>query len=187
MVQLTIDTNNDSVEELEHALHLVQQAISRRQPKAQHYEPRPFHEPVHHVSHEPVHHVQTPHETHHEPVRQTYQEPVHQEPAHQQPVHQEPVRHPVEPVPSVAEAVQEAEDTFDAGFFKITLNHEKSEKKEAPQPVPTLNQLLSESLSDEDFEKLFKEQVANEKQHLEKDKSKQDAYIEIIEYNEEKN
>lgn len=91
------------------------------------------------------------------------------------------------PIQSKMDMPQVEETAVDTPFFKITVK-EGAEK----QAVPTLNQLINdESLTEDDLGKLFKEQMAQEeelkKSHPEPSKrEKTDEYIEIIEYDKEK-
>jgi hypothetical protein len=119
MVQVTFDTKNDSLEELKHALKILQDTIAKRHP--------------------------------------THAMDMPEEPA------------------------------LDTPFLKITVNkHEEHDESAEPEKEPTLNQLLNDdSLSDEDFSKMLKEQLATEKP-TEPHNQDSDGYIEIIEYTEEK-
>lgn len=141
MVQVTFDTNQDTLEELEHARSLLEQAIARRGKPAGHK-----------------------------------------------------LDMPLVGAPKEAQRAEEADDdaAIDTGFLKIKVveAHEEVAEQSAQEPakpaVPTLNQLLNESLSDEELGKLFKEQQKFEDEHPKpkKEKKSEDAYIEIIEYDE---
>jgi hypothetical protein len=150
MVQVTFDTNSDSLPELEEALKILQQALERRGGNAA-------------------------------------------------PAPQKPQPKPKMDLPEQPQV--EEETVLDTPFLKIVSKEDHHEQgtepdKEARQEqpaVPTLNELLSESLSEDDLGKLFKEQVQLEeeehKKHPAPERRKsenQDAYIEIIEYTEEK-
>jgi hypothetical protein len=88
-----------------------------------------------------------------------------------------------------------ADEELDAGLFKITLKHDRPEKPKDPDaPVlPTLNDLIHDDrLSEAELSKMFKEHVAKEMELEKAEKEKhrkekgEDAYIEIIEYTDEK-
>jgi hypothetical protein len=138
MVQVTFDTNGDSLDELEHALNMLQTAIGKKRG-----------------------------------VMTNAPKSVLPE-------------SPKLDMPEVK--TEEAEETaLDTPFIKIKVTHGEEEPAEAPK-APTLNQLLSDDgLTDEDFSKMLKEQIASEPK-AKKAESKQDSdgYIEIIEYTDEK-
>ena len=127
MVQVTFDTNNDSLEELKEALSMLQQAIDRRS-----------------GAHAPV--------------------------------------HTAAPKPAKMDIAHPEETVIDTPFFKITSKNDDA-------PAPTLNELLTdESLTDDDFSKMLKEQIADEHKSK-KEKPKEESsgeYIEIVEYTDEK-
>ena len=127
MVQVTFDTNSDTLDELKESLILLQQAIDRRSGA-------------------------------------TVQTPVHT----------------AAPKPAKMDIAHPEETAIDTPFFKITVKNDE-------QPAPTLNELLSdESLTTDDFSKMFKEQMADEHKAKAKEKPKDGEYIEIIEYADEK-
>jgi hypothetical protein len=77
---------------------------------------------------------------------------------------------------------KDEETTIDAGFLKITVKEEHKEPG-PEEKVPTLNEMLDERLTEEDFSKMFKEQLPEKKA---KEKKGDEPYIEIVEYGEEK-
>ena len=158
MVQVSFDTNHDSVEDLEHALNILQTAIGKKRG------------------------VTTNAPVHHEP---------HPEPAHA-PAHAARPAAPHAPKLDMApmQLTEEEETILDTPFLKIKAHDDHKDHKENVKvevKEPTLNQLLEEaSLSDDDFAKLFKEQMDAEPKQEKKAASNNDGYIEIVEYAEEK-
>lgn len=79
------------------------------------------------------------------------------------------------------------ETAIDTPFLKVTVRNEL----DAPEPkMPTLNQLLTDdSITEEELTRLFKEQQLQEQakgtpRKEQKKDTAEDAYIEIVEYND---
>lgn len=158
MVQVSFDTNADALEDLQDALRILQQAIERRGGKAPQQRPQP----------------------------------------EARPAHPETTKFDMSNVEQEADKLEkEIETALETPFLKITLEkHEQHKEQHPEQKMPTLNQLINdESLNEDDLGKLFKAQQAQEEEekklhpekHVEKKSAQsQDAYIEIIEYDKEK-
>jgi chromosome segregation and condensation protein ScpB len=174
MVQVTFDTNNDSLQELEEALKILQAAVERRGGAIA---------PVAHAAQLDI---------------------------------AEPATEVAENAAEEGPAAPAKEAIIDAPFIKITVKNDEHKadehkgghadgavKKDSAQKpgikVPTLNQLLhDESLTEEELAKMFGEQgtdavKSKPKEHktapeesAEIKDEKEDAYIEIIEYTDEK-
>jgi hypothetical protein len=147
VVQVTFDTNSDTLEELQEALNILQQAVMRR-------------------------------------TGATVEAPAHK----------------AAPKPSKMDIAQLEEETaIDTPFFKITVKEADEEPAQSGEAtpgmkMPTLNQLIEdESLTEDELGKLFKEQLNREKEEhknhknsVKEENQKEDAYIEIVEYADEK-
>jgi hypothetical protein len=176
MVQVTFDTTNDTLDELQDAMRILQGAIERR--------------------------------------GGTPAAPI---PA----VHPHPVESPAVAVAAAAPRLdmpaagidEEDETAVDTSFFKITVKHESEETPHAAQQTagspassaapkgPTLNQLLSESITEDELTRMFKltgnepaESTGKPLKHAPADEpstatdssSDSGAYLEIVEYTDEK-
>lgn len=153
MVQVTFDTNNDSLEELQHALQLLEKAIMKR-----------------------CESMATP------------------------------VKGAAAAGTETPDRAPEEETAIDTPFLKITVkNDDETPAKAAPHaggkpvaPVPTLNELLSESITEDELHRMFKESAVvgedapakapktpvgrgREETEIVDDK----PFIEIIEYSED--
>lgn len=166
MVQVTFDTNNDSLEELQHALQLLERTIMKRcEQMAQPDKTRPT--------------------------------------ATQQPsiaVQKGNVGNGTD------DNQEDVETALDTPFLKITVKSESETaaktvtepKTKTIGPVPTLNELLSESITEDELHRMFKESSTiddtptakgpTHHAHAEGENSEiveEKPFIEIIEYSQE--
>jgi|GEM_PF-5889772 len=153
MVQVTFDTNTDTLEELEHARSLLENTILRRKGQSV--------------------------------------------PA-SSPADMKKAGTPATPTRTVGkmdvpfvEAAEE-ETAIDTPFLKITVKSDDTDAS-SKKEVPTLNELLNEQLSEDELRKLYKEVIpevekndAVRKMETSDGKRPDGAFIEIIEYEEEK-
>ena len=186
MVQVTFDTTNDTIEELENALELLKKAIQKRAG------------PINHSTE----HEQDISITEIEQMADS----INENPA---PYAKEPITEKENVAKNKGfendlESQEEnpAEETaIDTPFLKITLksshedNHQQTQAEHNDKKVPTLNQLINdESITEEELAHIFKSHEESEgKNPEEKDHkthshkmtaSDDETYLEIIEYDD---
>jgi hypothetical protein len=152
MAQITIDTNSDTIEEMEHAILLIKKAIERKGKISG--------------------------------VERQEKAPLEEQSLEEQSSEDKRAVLSKNKLEMPSTPVVEEETAVDTPFLKITVKSEEHKKE-----VPTLNELLTdEQLTEDDLKKLYKEVIpeVEKKEANQKDEKKQNAFIEIIEYEEEK-